>query len=214
MDPVHPPDQDARRRDAITAALRDDYREAVQLGMPVAAARRRAHSNENSIGALDCGGEVGAERQVSLGHAISDQFGQPGFIDRDAPLLECLEADRVRLDDGHLGAERGKAGSRYEANIAPTDHRDLQTCPPFSVAMSPKPALQPALAAPLNSTSRRVLPPPNPNEVGHGPDGATGDARHADCSLIVMEGIFPSCLSARRAMSAVCVHKLGLYQAP
>ncbi len=58
MDPVHPPDQDARRRDAITAALRDDYREAVQLGMPVAAERAVRDAIDAGMSELEIDDEI------------------------------------------------------------------------------------------------------------------------------------------------------------
>jgi methanogenic corrinoid protein MtbC1 len=58
MDPVHPPDQDARRSEGITAALRDAYREALVAGMPAAAERAIRDAIDAGMAELEIDDEI------------------------------------------------------------------------------------------------------------------------------------------------------------
>ena len=76
-----------------------------QIGVAVAAPRRRADRDEHRIGLAD-GCQVGREGKPTLLPVGGDQVGEPGLVDRDFALIE-------RRD---LARRRGRRRSRHDRN--------------------------------------------------------------------------------------------------
>jgi len=93
-----------------------------EIGMAVAAARRRAHSDENRVGGRDRAGQIGAEFETASARVGGDQVVQPGLVDRHLAALERGDLGLILVDTGHFVAEVGEAGPGNEADIAGADH--------------------------------------------------------------------------------------------
>ena len=96
--------------------------------MTIAAARRRADRNEDSIGIanrrrFDC------ELEPALFDVARDQVGKARLEDRHLAAIERCDAGSILVDAGHMVAEIGKARPRDEPDIAGTDHCYAHTNP-------------------------------------------------------------------------------------
>ena len=116
--------------------LGDDDREAVErggdlargiehvgeIGMAVAAPRRRADRDEHRVGGLNRAGQIAGEFEAAGAGIGGDQIVEARLIDRNFAPIERGDLARVLVDAGHLVAEIGKAGPGNEADIAGADH--------------------------------------------------------------------------------------------
>jgi hypothetical protein len=93
--------------------------------VPVAAPGRRAHGDEDRIGARDRAGQVGGEGQPPGLDVLGHQQIEPRLVDRDLALVEHLDLAGVLVDADHVMAEIRKTNPGYEADIARPNHRDL-----------------------------------------------------------------------------------------
>ena len=118
--------------DLVTTTVKPDSAAAIsrarvdvgQVGMAVAAPRRRADRDEHRVGVRDRRGQVGGEIQP-LGLDVGrHQRVEPGLEDRHLAAPQRRDLAGVLVDAGDLVAEIGKAGAGYQADIAGADHRD------------------------------------------------------------------------------------------
>ena len=117
-------DDDRRPLLMILAQLAHRGEDEGQVGMAVAAPRRRADRDEHRLGPFDPCGEVGGEAQAAALDIGFDQRVQARLPDRHPAILEGIDLVRILVDAAHLMAEIGEAGARHEADIASPDHRD------------------------------------------------------------------------------------------
>ena len=92
-----------------------------QIGMTVAAARRRTHRDEHGFGigrALRFRGEF----EPALAEVRFDEVGKARLEDRNLAAVERGDAAGILVDAGHLMTEIGKAGAGDEPDIASPDH--------------------------------------------------------------------------------------------
>ena len=102
-----------------------------QIGMAVAAARRRADRDEHRLGLGDARGLAG-EFEPALPHIGLDQIGEPRLEDRDFAAIERRDLAGILVDAGDLMAEIGKAGAGNEPDIAGADHGHAHSHSPFT----------------------------------------------------------------------------------
>ena len=112
-----------------------------QIGMAVAAARRRADRDEHGVGFADARGVAG-EFEPALAHIGLDQIGEARLEDRDFAAIERGDFGGILVDAGHLMAEIGKAGAGDEPDISGADHGHAHRNPRFR--LRPDPARRPA----------------------------------------------------------------------
>jgi len=93
-------------------------------GMAIAAARGRADRDKDRIGARHGRSQIGGEGQSACRHVARDQRIETRLVDRHPPRLQRGDLALVLVDADHLMPEIGKAGTRYQADIARTDHRN------------------------------------------------------------------------------------------
>ena len=92
-----------------------------QIGVAVAAPRRRADRDEHRLRFADAGG-VNTEFEPALPHIGFDQIGEARFEDRNLAAIKRGDFIGVLVDAGHLVAEIGKAGPGNEPDISGADH--------------------------------------------------------------------------------------------
>ena len=92
-----------------------------QIGMAVAAARRRANRDEYRLGVGDRR-QVHCEFQPALANIVGDKIGQSRLENRNLAALERGDPARILVDANHMMAEVGQASARYETDIASADH--------------------------------------------------------------------------------------------
>ena len=95
-----------------------------EVGMAVAAARRRADRDEDRLGLGHGRGELGGEGEPSGGDVARDQPVEAGLEDRNHPAVEVGDLAHVLVDAGDVVAEIREAGARDEADIARPDNRN------------------------------------------------------------------------------------------
>ena len=82
-----------------------------EVGMPVAAPRRRPHGDEDRIGGLGRRGELGGEEQALLARILGNKLRQPGLEDRHLAAQQRRHLVGVLVDAGHDVTEVGQAGA-------------------------------------------------------------------------------------------------------
>ena len=112
--------------DRVGIKLRRDLAHRVvdeaQIGMAVAAARRRADRDEHRLGVADAR-RLDGEFEPALAHIGFDQIGEARLEDRDFAAIERGHLAGILVDAGHLVTEVGKAGAGDEPDISGADHR-------------------------------------------------------------------------------------------
>ena len=119
--------------DLVTTTVKPDSAAAIsraaavdvsQVGMAVAAPRRRADRDEHGVGFRDRRGQVGGEIQP-LGLDVGrHQRIEPGLEDRDLASAQGFDLAGILVHAGDLVAEIGKAGAGYQPHIARANHGD------------------------------------------------------------------------------------------
>ena len=96
-----------------------------QVGMAVAAPRRRADRDEHGVG---LGAPAPARSVVKSSRpgldVGGDQLVEARLVDRDLAALQRRDLAGVLVDAGDVVAEIGKAGAGHKADIAGADHCD------------------------------------------------------------------------------------------
>ena len=100
-----------------------------QVGVAVAAPRRRADRDEDRVGLGHRALQIGGEAQPPRAHVGGDQIVEAGLVDRHLAALQRRDLAGVLVDAGDVVAEIGKAGPGNEADIAGADHRDAHQSP-------------------------------------------------------------------------------------
>ena len=95
-----------------------------QVGVAVAAARRRADRDEDRIGRGHRRLQLGRKAQPPGLNVGGDQIVEAGLVDRHLAALQRRDLAGVLVDADDVVAEIGKAGPGNEADIAGADHRD------------------------------------------------------------------------------------------
>ena len=104
------------RRDLVHRVV-----DEAQIGMTVAAARRRTHPDEHGFGigrALRFRGEF----EPAFAEVRFDEVGKAGLEDRNLAAVERGDAAGIPVDHRHLMTEIGKAGAGDEPDVASPDH--------------------------------------------------------------------------------------------
>ena len=92
--------------------------------MAVAAARRRAHGDEDRIRPLHRLIDVGREGEPAVLDVVLHQLVEAGLEDGHAPVAQAFDLGAVLVDADHIDAELREAGARDEADIAGADDGD------------------------------------------------------------------------------------------
>src|SRR5258708_5020595 len=102
-----------------------------EIGMAVAAARRRADGDEDRVGPRHGGGEIGGEGEASGARIALDDLIETGLVDRHFALLQARDLLRVLVDASDGDAELGKARAGDESDITGADHCNAHghSCP-------------------------------------------------------------------------------------
>ena len=117
------------RRDLAHRAI-----DVAQIGVTVAAARRRADCDEHRIRLVDAVGP-GRKRQPLLRHIGRHEIGEARLEDRDFAALERRDPARILVDAGDVMTEIGETSARDKADITGADHRDAHKSPASSDAI-------------------------------------------------------------------------------
>ena len=108
-----------------------------QVGGAVAL-RRSADGEKDHERLLHALLQIGGEAQPALAEVLSDQFLEPGLVDRDLASLQVIDLGRVAVDAGHIDTEFGEARGRDEADVADTYDANVHRVP--SARTLPAPA--------------------------------------------------------------------------
>ena len=111
-----------QRRD-LAHRLKDE----AQIGMTVAAARRRTDGDHHRIGLGDAG-RLGGEFEPALPDVGFHKLGEAGLEDRNLAAIERRDPRRLLVDAGDMMAEIGEAGPGNETDIAGADHGYAHEC--------------------------------------------------------------------------------------
>src|SRR6185437_1595233 len=93
-----------------------------EVGVAVAAPRRRADGDEHRVGLRHRRLELGGELQPARADVAGDERIEPRLEDRHHAALERVDLGRVLVDAGHFVAEVRETSSRYKPDIAGADH--------------------------------------------------------------------------------------------
>src|ERR1700730_10194130 len=102
-----------------------------QIGMPVAAPRRRADGDEHRLGAGHRRRQIGSEKEPPRRHIGRHQRPQPGLENRHLAALQPGNLRRVLVDAGDRRPKLRKTRPRDQTHIPGPDHRypHPNTCP-------------------------------------------------------------------------------------
>ena len=98
--------------------------DVTEIGMAVAAPRRRADGDEHRFGLGYRPGQVGCEVEALLAHIDGHQPVEVGFEDRNVAVAQAGDLGGVLVDAGDVVTEIGKAGPGHEPDISGADHGD------------------------------------------------------------------------------------------
>ena len=93
-----------------------------QIGVTVAAARRRADGDEHHVGFAECRSRLAANCEPPLPHVGFDELGEARLENRNFAAIERRDPPGILVDAGHVVTEIGKAGAGNKADIAGADH--------------------------------------------------------------------------------------------
>jgi hypothetical protein len=102
-----------------------------EIGVAVAAPRRRADGDEHRLGAVERRLEVGGEGEPAGRLVDRDELVEARLVDRHLAALQPRDLVGVLVDAGDRHAEFGEAGPRDEPDIARADHRYTHQPTPF-----------------------------------------------------------------------------------
>ena len=102
-----------------------DGPDGAQVGL-AALGLRSADGNENELGVLDAGGQVGAEAQTLLAGIAHDQFEQARLVDRYFSRFEGRDLAGVLIDADNFIAALRQASRGDEPDISSADDCDFQ----------------------------------------------------------------------------------------
>ena len=96
--------------------------DVAQVGVAVAAPRRRADRDEHRISLGNRRGKIGREIQPPGFGIGRDQRVEAGFENRDLATAQGCDLVAVLVDAGDLMAEIGEAGAGHQPHIARANH--------------------------------------------------------------------------------------------
>ena len=91
--------------------------------MPVAAARRRSHRDEDQLGVADACVEFRGETKALLRDVALDELVQARLVDRHPAFPQPCDLRGVDVDAGHRRAEFGEARPGDETDVPRPNHR-------------------------------------------------------------------------------------------
>ncbi len=103
--------------------------DVAEVGMAVAAPRRRADRDEHRLGLGDRPGEVGGEIEPLLAHIGGDQAIEVRLEDGNVAVAQPRDLGGILVDAGDLMTEIGKACPGHEPDISGADHGDAHENP-------------------------------------------------------------------------------------
>ena len=143
LDLVPGPYRDGRLGDDYRGSgqrIRDLARGAVhiaEVGMAVAAARRRSHRDEDRAGAVDRAAEIGGEAEPLAVDVAGDELLSPLEDGHDAPF-ERLDLAGVLVDANDLVAEVRKTGAGDPARHGQVPMMAMRMKPPREAGRAPR----------------------------------------------------------------------------
>ena len=99
--------------------------------------RWRAHCDEDYRRIRDGVFQIRRESQALVAYIAFDQFGEPGFVDRDHSILEPGDLITVVIDANHFVSAFCEAASNHEADITRTNNREIHFYSRWRIAVSP-----------------------------------------------------------------------------
>ena len=118
-----------KRRDLAHGAI-----DVAQIGVTIAAARRRADRDEDRVGLVDAVGP-GGKRKPLLRHVGRHEIGEARLEDRNFAAPERSDPAGILVDAGDVMPEIGETSSRDKADITGADHGDAHKSSASSDAM-------------------------------------------------------------------------------
>ena len=98
--------------------------DVAQVGMAVAAPRRRADGDEHRLRLGHRPGEVGCEVEPLLAHIGGHEAVEIGLEDRNLAVAQAGDLGGVLVDASDVVPEIGKAGPGHKPDISGADHGD------------------------------------------------------------------------------------------
>jgi hypothetical protein len=98
--------------------------DVAEVGMAVAAPRRRADRDEHRLRLGDRPREVGGEIEPPLAHVGGHQAVEAGLEYGNVSIAQARDLGAVFVDAGHVVTEVGKACPGHEPDISGADHGD------------------------------------------------------------------------------------------
>ncbi len=92
-----------------------------EVGGIIATPRRRADGNHHHIRTGNSRGQLGGKAQAADIAIGAHHVLEPGLVNRHSTLLQLKDAVDVVVDAGHVIAELGKAGARYQSHVTGAD---------------------------------------------------------------------------------------------
>ena len=133
-----PPGAHRHRRlgddDGVSADRPGDFAgsgmDVAQIGVAVAAARRRADGDKHRVRTGHCLFQAGRETQAARLDIAGDQVFEAGFVYRQPAVAQHFDSGGILVDADDIRAELGKPGGGHEADITGSDHGDFHSAPP------------------------------------------------------------------------------------
>ncbi len=98
--------------------------DVTEIGMAIAAPRRRADRDEHRLGTLDALGQIGGERQAAALDVGFDQRLEARLEDRDPTRMQRVDLACVLVDANDVMTEVGKTCPRHQSDIPCSNYRD------------------------------------------------------------------------------------------
>ena len=86
---------------------------------------RRTDGDEDHLGALDRGGQLGHESESLLCPVAGHELSEAGLVNRQPPLIQGLDLRGVAVDADDVVAVLREAGPHDESDITGADYRQL-----------------------------------------------------------------------------------------
>src|SRR5690606_4198760 len=113
-----------------------------EVRVAVAAPAGGADGDEDRLGVLDGIGDIRREAQATGFHVAGQNCLQPWLVDRHFATFQLRDLLLDPIDTDDVVAEVGQADSRYQTDVAGSDHRNTHCAsflPSFEAPLNPTP---------------------------------------------------------------------------